>query len=116
MKILSDNEKLLNELKINLTDSNLDVTKKEMENVDLDRRHMGDMATYLEIYNNATSAIVNTGVILTPIVLFLKRKYPEFKAYIFTDTLEITAEEYLEMSDEARTAVEENFKVIIKKK
>ena len=107
MQILSDNDRLLNELKIELSNKGFEVIKEDIDDVSSDKRYMG-ACSFLAIFGGVAS--------LVTIVDYLERKFPDFKAWILTDTLEMSADEYLEMSDNARKAVEENFKVVIKRR
>jgi len=116
MQVLSDNDRLLNELYTELINKDFKVTKEAIDDVSSDKRYMGDISTFLELYNNLTTDIINTGIIISAIVAFVKRSFSNFKVWIVTDTLEMSADEYLAMSDNARKAVEENFKVVIKQK
>jgi len=116
MQVLSDNDRLLNELYTELINKDFKVTKKDIDDTNSYKRYMGDISTFLELYNNLSTDVINTGIIISAIVAFVKRKFPDFKAWILTDTLEMSADEYLAMSDNARNAVEKNFKVVIKRR
>jgi hypothetical protein len=109
MKILADNEKLLNELYINLSEKYSDVEKQEntTEVNEPDKKYMG-ACRFLVVVGGIASVMT--------IIDFLERRFPEYMAIFSTDSLTMTSDEYLEMSEDARKAVEKNFKVIIKKR
>ena len=136
MKIIAENDRLINELKIELSNSKDYIVKRVeiAEDENSDKRDMGDISTYLELYNNATTALINTTIIISAIVAFVKKYFPEFEVYIRTKKndeeeflevdkdeiekmpeipYEITAIEYLEMSDNAKKAIEKAFKEVI---
>ena len=109
MKVLADNEKLLNELYIKLSESYTDVKKQEnkTEDSEPDKKYMG-ACSFLVIVGGVASGIT--------IIDFLEKRFPEYMAIFSTDSLVMTSEEYLEMSEDARKAVEKNYKVIIKRR
>jgi hypothetical protein len=109
MKVLADNEKLLNELYIKLSENYIDVKKQEnkTEDSESDKKYMG-ACSFLVVVGGVASGIT--------IIDFLERRFPGYMAIFSTDSLSMTSEEYLAMSEDARKAVEKNFKVVIKKR
>ncbi len=114
MNIVSDDTRLINELHIFLNNKDIEVEKIEQKSRELtDKRPMdGLLKTFLEIVVNTTTIAVN----LTILNDYLKQNYPHLIMIFESDTLNMSMDEYMSMSDDGRRAVEENYNVLIKKK
>ena len=114
MKIYSENDKIINELYLELMGNNIPVEKEQIVNQEQDKKPMaGGFLYYLSV---AGDFITVSGGIITAIN-FLRRKYPDFIAYITSEKVTMTLDEYMSLSDSARRAMEENdIRVEIRKK
>ncbi len=113
MKIESDDARLLDDLFYFLGQKKIEVEKVERMDEDTSERPMtGGFEGFLSMGADATAII--TGLVLT--IRYIHQNYPEWLVIFKSDQIEMSADEFMAMSDNAREAVTKTYKVLIRKK